>query len=157
MPVGGARSRMGALLAMHRADSHRTRAALADDVRGVARPLVRARTRWPRLSIRQGDRDRTVHPANAVALAAQWSALHGYGAAPTLDQAGLGVRRRSWGRPSQLPAVDPWTLGRLGHGIPVDPRTPDSGRVGAWVEDAGLSAARLMAKFWGLEPLGGVG
>ncbi len=149
MPVGCANTSMGAMLHMRRADTCRTRMALADDVRRAARS--RSRRYWPRLSIWQGERDRTVDPGNAEALAAQWSELHGYGPIPTSDQEVRGVRRRIWGRPNRPPSVDLWTIARMGHGFPVDSRTPASGNTGAWVVDEGLSAAQLMATFWGLD------
>jgi len=149
LPVGAARTTVGAMLAMRRADRGRTRLALADAVRSAARS--RSRKAWPRVSIWQGERDRTVDPANAEALAAQWSELHGYGPAPATDQAASGIRRRTWGRPNRLPAVDLWTLAHVGHGFPVDPRRPASGRAGAWVVDAGLCAAQHIAAFWDLD------
>jgi poly(hydroxyalkanoate) depolymerase family esterase len=149
MPVGCASTPMGAILHMRRADSRRTRKALADDVRVAARS--QSRRTWPRLSIWQGDRDRTVDPANAEALAAQWSELHGCGSMPTVDEVTPGVRRRAWGRLNRPPSVELWTIAHVGHGFPVDPHTPESGRVGAWVVDAGLCAAQLIAAFWNLK------
>ncbi len=150
MPVGCARTPMGAMLQMRRADTSRTRTALAAAVRAVTR--TRSRKIWPRLTIWQGERDRTVDPANAEALAQQWGELHALGAEPALDERTPGLRRRAWGRPNRPPAVDLWTIDSLGHGFPVDAHTPASGREGAWVVDAGLCAARLMAAFWRLEP-----
>ena len=152
MPVGCASTPIGAMLRMRRADLGRSRVALAGDARTAAGSAPRRA--WPRLSIWQGERDRVVDPGNAEALAAQWGALHGHGPAPTADQAAGGIRRRGWGRPNRAASVELWTLGGLGHGYPVDPATPASGRAGAWVVDAGLSATRLMAAFWGLEPPG---
>jgi poly(3-hydroxybutyrate) depolymerase len=149
MPAGCAKSQMGAMLHMRQADLFRTRMALANDVRNVTR--ANSRKAWPRLSIWQGERDRTVDPGNAEALAAQWSELHGYGPMPTSDHVTLGVRRRIWTRPNQPPSVDSWTLKHQGHGFPVDPGTPGGGHVGAWLADAGLSAAQLITAFWGLE------
>jgi len=149
LPVGAARTPMGAVLAMRRADRGRTRQALADAVRFAARS--RSRRTWPRVSIWQGERDRTVDPGNAEALAAQWSELHGYGPTPATDLAAPGVRRRAWGKPNRLPAVDLWTLANMGHGFPVNPHRPASGRAGAWVVDAGLCAAQHIAAFWGLD------
>ena len=149
MPVGSASTPMGAMLHMRRADSRRTRKALADDVRAAARS--QSRRIWPRLSIWQGARDRTVAPANAEAVAAQWSELHGCGSMPAVDEVTSGVRRRAWGRPNRPPSVELWSLAHIGHGFPVDPHTPESGRVGAWVVDAGLCAAQLMAAFWSLK------
>jgi poly(hydroxyalkanoate) depolymerase family esterase len=151
MPAGCAKTQMGAMLHMRQADLFRTRMALANDVRVVTRS--KSRKVWPRLSIWQGERDRTVDPGNAEALAAQWSELHGYSPIPTSDQITPGVRRRSWGRPNRPASVDLWTLQHLGHGFPIDSHATESGRAGAWVVDAGLSAAQLIAAFWGLERL----
>ena len=67
MPVGCARTPIMALARMRRADSGRSRAALAADVRGN----LRSRKSWPRLAIWQGERDQTVDPVNAEVLAAQ--------------------------------------------------------------------------------------
>ena len=151
MPVGSAKSSMMALLQSQRAEySSRTRMTLAGYVRAATRSLTR--TKWPRVSIWQGTRDRTVAPGNAEALAAQWSGLHGCEPGPTSDNmVGPGVRRRAWGRLDRPPRVELWTIANLGHGFPIDPRTPESGHVGPWVVDAGLCAAQLMAAFWGLE------
>jgi poly(hydroxyalkanoate) depolymerase family esterase len=131
MPVGCANSQVGAMLHMRRADSSRTRQALAADVRTVTR--THSRNVWPRISIWQGTRDRTVDPANAEALAAQWGELHGQVAVPRTDELTPGHRRRAWGRPDRPPSVELWTIPGIGHGFPVDPGAPESGHMGAWV------------------------
>jgi poly(3-hydroxybutyrate) depolymerase len=152
MPVGCARTQMAALLRMRRADGFRTRAGLADDVRAVTGTA--ARRKWPRLSIWQGERDRTVAPGNAELLAEQWSELHGLLDQPTRDETpAAGVRHRTWSRGDRPPAVEIFTLAGLGHGFPIDPGAPDGGRAGPWVVDAGLSGTRLMAAFWGIAPI----
>jgi poly(hydroxyalkanoate) depolymerase family esterase len=151
MPVGCAKTMAGALLQTHRADySWWTRTALADRVRAATG--AGARKKWPRITIWQGERDRVVAPGNAEALAVQWSELHGHGPAPISDDATVpGVRRREWGQPNRPVPVELWTLANVGHGFPVDPHMPGSGRVGPWVADAGLCAARFIVAFWGLE------
>lgn len=152
MPVGAASTSPMALIRMFRADPHRTRAGLAAAVR--ARAPSRGRQPWPRLSIWQGGRDRTVDPANAEVLAAQWSALHGFDEAPSADTAPLpGTRRRQWGRDAR-PAVELWTIPALAHGFPIDAGRDGVGEVGPWVLDAGIAAARHITAFWGLEPVG---
>jgi poly(3-hydroxybutyrate) depolymerase len=139
---------MQALAHMRRAPWFRTRAGLAAEVRAAA--PARATKGWPRLSIWQGLRDHTVDPRNAHALAAQWSEVHGWGEASTLEEEFTGgVRRSAWGRPAR-PAVELWTLSHTGHGFPVSSSEPGHGRVGPWVVDAGICAARRMAEFWGL-------
>ena len=149
MPVGCAKTQMGAMLHMRRADTSRSRRALADDVREVTR--ARSRKVWPRISIWQGGHDRTVDPANADALAAKWSELHGQTAVPRTDELTAGHRCRAWGRPDRPPAVELWTIPSMGHGFPVDPGAPGGGHVGPWVVSAGLSAARRIAAFWLLD------
>ena len=148
MPVGSASSAAGAVLRMRHADIGRTRQALANDVRSVSGSAMRKS--WPRLSIWQGQRDRTVDPGNAEVLAKQWGALQGLDAEPTSDRTKSGARQREWGQPNRPPAVELWTIAALGHGFPVDNTAPASGRAGAWVIDGGLCAARLIAAFWGL-------
>lgn len=148
MPVGCATTPIAAMMHMRRADTRRSRQALAGDVRTAAGPA--ARRTWPRLSIWQGEQDRTVAPENADALAAQWSELHGFGALPTHDQTTLNLRQRQWGKPGRRPAVELCTIADLGHGFPVDPKSQDGGHTGAWVTDAGVSAAQRITMFWGL-------
>ena len=149
MPVGSAKTGVGALFRMRRADSSRTRQALAGDVRAVTRSG--SRKVWPRLSIWHGDRDRTIDPVNAEVLAKQWSELHGYGSVTASDVATAAYRHRTWGRLDRQPCVELWTLADIGHGFPVNPAAPASGHIGPWVVDAGLCAARLMAAFWRLD------
>ena len=150
IPVGCAKSPMGAMLQMKRADRFRTRRGLADEVRAVT--SFSARKVWPRLTIWQGELDRTVDPGNAESLAAQWSEVHGLSADATIDERDSGVRRRAWGRPNRQASVDLWTIADLGHGFPLGADAPRKFGVGPWVVSAGISAPERMALFWGLEP-----
>ncbi|WP_294540879.1 PHB depolymerase family esterase [uncultured Rhodoblastus sp.] len=150
MPVGAAFGGASALLRMHRADRFTTRALLADAALRAAPPTVRPRV-WPKISIWQGGRDRTVDPRNAEALAAQWTALQGFD-----DSAGVeteprpGIRRRVWST-KRGAVVEFWALADMGHGFPVDSSTSEGGRSGFCVLDVGWSAARHMAQFWGID------
>ena len=60
MPVGTARTQMQALLRMRRGSPLRSRQYLAASVRAATPPRA---SNWPRLTIWQGARDRTVNPA----------------------------------------------------------------------------------------------
>lgn len=109
--------------------------------------LVRAATphqgAWPRVSIWHGDRDTTVNILNAQALAAQWGDVHGLsitGARQDLRDGALCVH---WGD-----VLEVVTVPGLGHGVPIDAR--DVGTPAPFILDAGISAARRIAEFWGL-------
>ena len=148
MPIGSASTSPMALLRMHRADPFRTRPGLVAAVR--ARTAPRGKQPWPRLSIWQGGSDRTVDPANAELLAAQWSGLHGLDTDPTTDiLSAPGLRRRCWGR-TAVPAVELCTIASMAHGFPVDAGTAGGGRPGPWVIDAGIAGALEIAAFWGI-------
>jgi feruloyl esterase len=149
MPVGIASSAAEAMLRMHRADPLRTRSGLVAAVRAAS--PARTKQAWPRLSIWQGGRDRTVHPDNSELVAAQWTGLHGLDIEPLVDRRVGGIRHRSWGKPSR-PAVEVWNISSLGHGFPVD-RGSGLGSPGPWVIDTGNSAVEHIAAFWGVGPI----
>ena len=150
MPVGSANTSAMALLRMHRGEPLQTRIGLVAALR--ASTPTRGTRPWPRLSIWQGERDRTVNPANAELLAAQWSGVHGFEAEPTTDAvAAPGLRHRSWVK-GGVAAVELWTIADMAHGFPIDAREPGGGRPGPWVVDAKIAGARRIAAFWGLEP-----
>jgi poly(hydroxyalkanoate) depolymerase family esterase len=147
LPVGTAGSAPMAMLRMHRADPWRTEAGLVAAARG-ARP---AGARWPRLSVWHGSADRSVDPAHAELLVAQWLGLHRLDfSSGRVTELRPGVFRRSWGRAAK-PAVEQWTLEGMGHGFPI----AASGRAGPWMLDAGIAAVEHIATFWGLEALPG--
>jgi len=138
LPVGAATDVGAALGRMSRA-GHEPRAALLARAQaaGGAAP-------WPRLSVWHGAADRTVDPANADALVAQWTALLGLPEAPDAEEAvAPGVRRRRWGT-----AVEQWSLAGLGHGVPATA----PGSADPFVLPAPVQAADAMARFWGLAP-----
>ncbi|HEV2673885.1 MAG TPA: PHB depolymerase family esterase [Aliidongia sp.] len=148
--LGTAGGPFEALSRLRRANGHRSRDMLASVVR-AAGPASRSRT-WPRLSIWQGEGDRTVDPAHGEILAAQWSAVNGLDPLPRADTQPMpGVHHRVWGT-ARRNSVELWTIADMGHGFPVDAKTPGCGRPGPWVLDAGIPAARHIARFWGLEP-----
>jgi poly(hydroxyalkanoate) depolymerase family esterase len=149
MPVGSAYNGASALLHMKRADRLMTRALLAEAARRAAPPTVRPRV-WPKISIWQGESDRTVDPRNAEALAAQWTALQGFDeSAAVVTEPRPGIKRRVWSTPRRA-AVEFWTIADMGHGFPIDSRA-DGGRSGFCVIDVGWPAARHMARFWGID------
>ena len=125
-----------------------------DWAKEIAR-LHPSRAKWPRLSIWQGDADKTVACVNAVEIASQWGGLHG-AALPAFTACDQTHRNP--------PPFDPvWTATRgeaetvvelrllpgFGHAAPVAPAA-GCGREGAYVANAGICAASEIAGFFGL-------
>jgi poly(3-hydroxybutyrate) depolymerase len=109
---------------------------------------------WPRVSLWQGGRDATVHPANLDELVEQWTAVHGIDR--TADQAEVedAYRRRAFADATGAVRVEAYELPALGHAVPVDPG-PGPERCGRAVADPhfadlDLCAALRIARFWGL-------
>lgn len=135
VPVGAASDLHQALLQMNQPP----RAPRAD---WVARLPQRREVSWPRLSVWHGAADRTVDPANADALVAQWTGRLGLPEAPETEwQPAPHLLRRVWGD-----AVEQWSLAGFGHAFPV----ADGAPADPFVLPAGIAAAEAMARFWGL-------
>ncbi|HEY2048127.1 MAG TPA: PHB depolymerase family esterase [Caulobacteraceae bacterium] len=117
--------------------------------------------RWPRLAIWQGQADRTVAPANAHAIAAQWLALQGLSDQPPHHEESGPVRRSVWTDRWGKPLVELDLVEGLGHGAPIAAFVgPEAlGRPGAFLLEAGVSSTLEIARFFGLtrdvEPVAG--
>lgn len=124
-------------------------AVLVDRLR-AARP---ATTRWPAISLWQGEADHVVVPANATALAAQWTALHGLPGAGTSTQ-DASARRTVWHDAGGRVAVELIFIPGMAHGVPIDA----SGRAGAgpvgeaapFILDVGVPSTLQLALGWGI-------
>ncbi len=87
--------------------------------------------RWPRVSVWQGLADTMVKPRNGQDVAVQFAALHG-----VEQNSSVVGQRMVWGDPDH-PAVELWQLPEVGHVYPTE-------------AGEGISAAHVIAKFWGL-------
>lgn len=130
----------------------RSQAEWADVVTGSgslpSSPPTSSPSAWPRAFIWQGLADTTVAPANATALALQWSGVHGASVDPD-------VVVRDDGR-----SIERWTLAGatrvelvraqgVGHVHPAD-LVAGCGRTAAFVEDTGQCGAQDAVAFFGL-------
>lgn len=107
---------------------------------------------WPRLSVWQGSADRTVAPANAEAIIAQWSGVHALAEAPDMRETVDGARRRVWHDAAGEPIVESWEVHGMGHGAPLALSGPDAiGAAMPFMHDAGVSSTEHIAAFFGLE------
>lgn len=135
LPVGAAGD-------VHEALLHMSQPPHAPREVWMARVPRREASRWPRLSVWHGGADRTVHPANADALVAQWTGLLGLSETPDAEHRPTPhVCRRVWGD-----GVEHWSLDGFGHAFPV----VDGHPADPFVLPAGIAAAEAMARFWGL-------
>ncbi|HEV7324260.1 MAG TPA: PHB depolymerase family esterase [Bosea sp. (in: a-proteobacteria)] len=105
---------------------------------------------WPTLSIWQGSADRTVAPANAAALIAQWRGVHGLRAEPSASESVDGHRRRVWRDAAGRDLIEEYSIAGMGHGTPI--AGDGIGRSGPFILAAGISSTRRIARFWNLSP-----
>jgi poly(hydroxyalkanoate) depolymerase family esterase len=106
---------------------------------------------WPAISVWHGEADRTVTPLNAEAILNQWTAVHGVDDALPLIDLADGYRRRRWRDRNGKTVLEHYSIARMGHGTPVDPRT-GIGHPGPFVLDTGISSTHHIAHSWGLIP-----
>ena len=101
---------------------------------------------WPRVSIWHGTDDPVVKPINAGELVKQWTNVHGVGAeTPSVDQLGT-ITRRIWRDADGCECVTDYSLPGVGHGTPVDDRSPPA----PFFIPAGISATQQTAEDFGL-------
>ncbi len=147
-----AASAVGQALAAMRSVPQLSAKAWGDKVRAAASPSGP----WPTISIWHGDADGTVTPAAAQALALQWCDVHGAvtpAAAPVVTGRDT---RTAWLRPDGAVAVELHLIAGLGHGAPIDSRSPDGcGAPAPWILEAGVSSSRQIAQSWGIVGLSG--
>ena len=145
LPVGAARSGMQAILRMASAGPDQSAEAWANLVRAAAPAGFTGP--WPRLSIWQGQADKTVAPENGNLLATQWRALHGLAASEMVQHVQNGVLHRVWPDDKKR-LVELWTLPTLPHAYPAGTRavTP-----GTFVEPAPVDATANIARFFALD------
>ncbi|MGV9010034.1 extracellular catalytic domain type 1 short-chain-length polyhydroxyalkanoate depolymerase [Brevundimonas sp.] len=114
-----------------------------------------ANTRPPKLSIWQGQDDRTVTPGNADLVARQWRDIAGLPSLPDATE-NVGTRQSQvWTDATGNPVLEIHRLSGLGHATPIAARAPDRiGKPSAHVVDCGHSSTHIMARMWGLTERG---
>lgn len=107
---------------------------------------------WPMLSVWQGAADRTVDPANAEAILAQWRGLHALREAPDASEVTGNATRRVWRDATGRDVVEAWTVRGMGHGTPLDAEADGIGCAGPYMLDVGISSTQHLAALWGIAP-----
>ena len=111
---------------------------------------------WPRVSVWQGDMDAVVKPANAEALVAQWSDVHGVDSAPIADTVD-DYPRKVWRR-GGVDLIESYAITGMAHGTPLATGSHDQecGAAAPFLLEAGISSSYHIAKFFGLTGHAGV-
>jgi poly(hydroxyalkanoate) depolymerase family esterase len=106
---------------------------------------------WPTISIWHGSGDRTVDPANAGAIIAQWRSLHAVDAGPDRLETVDGYPRRVWRNGQGREVIEEYSITGMGHGTPLASLGEDGcGKSGAYMLEASISSTRHICRFWGL-------
>ncbi|OAN49654.1 hypothetical protein A6A04_18975 [Paramagnetospirillum marisnigri] len=124
---------------------------MVDDWAREAERMLPRRSVWPRLSIWQGDHDKTVACVNAIQIAQQWGGLHRVGAP--------GFATCEDAPPPPKPFAPVWAAGDqvelrilqgLDHSVPVD-TAARCGTAGDHVKPFGVCAASEIVEFFGFK------
>ena len=125
----------------------------ARDWGDLVRRTAPDRENWPRLAIWHGTKDRTVSPANAMALEKQWCDLHGL-SADRVEEIDLpGITHRIWRNEDGITIVESVLIKGMDHGVPIDAtgrNGPATGQPGPFFPDIGLSSTHNIARSWNL-------
>jgi poly(hydroxyalkanoate) depolymerase family esterase len=111
---------------------------------------------WPRVSVWQGNADKTVIPSNAREILKQWTAVHGLPLTPSRQTVVDGYPREVWLGAAGEELVESYTITRMAHGTPL--ATGDAefecGASGPFLLEVGISSSFHIAKFFGLTQAG---
>src|SRR5262249_21516556 len=91
---------------------------LAQEWGDLVRRASSHRGPWPRISVWHGGADVTVRPVNAEQIIAQWTDVHGLGAAPTRSETVDGYPRKVW-RNGGEDVIESFTITSMAHGTPL--------------------------------------
>lgn len=107
---------------------------------------------WPRVQVWHGGADTTVVPANAEAIVAQWTEVHGVPAAPDREDRIERFPRRAWLGADGAPLIEHIHVTAMGHGVPLASGGGEEalGAPGAHMLDVGLSSTQRIAEFFGI-------
>ncbi len=144
VPVGCARTTVGALRCMapgsdKPAEEWRAAVAIASGSKGP----------YPAVTIWHGDADNRVSPVNLRELTEQWTTVHGLPAKPSRTERSGKITRARYDDAQGRTVVESVVVRGLTHRFPAD-AAGACGQAGDFVADAGICAARDVARFWGL-------
>ncbi|PWW00275.1 poly(hydroxyalkanoate) depolymerase family esterase [Hoeflea marina] len=104
---------------------------------------------WPTISVWHGTDDKTVVPANALAIIEQWRGVHGVDADPSHQEAIGRHIRQVWPDADGNVLIECYSISGMGHGTPID-QASGYGKRAPFMIDIGLSSTELIARSWQL-------
>ncbi|WP_026621550.1 PHB depolymerase family esterase [Ensifer sp. WSM1721] len=104
---------------------------------------------WPTIAVWHGTNDSTVTQANANAIIAQWSGVHGLSSSPSSVETVDGHKRLAWRDRSGREAIEFYLIEGMGHGTPLDVAS-GYGHTAPYMLDVGISSTLHIARSWGL-------
>lgn len=150
LPYGVAGNLQEALRTMFR--PHRYLGSELGDFVRSTRDNEKPPKRLPRVSVWQGEADRTVNPANALDLVEQWLDIHALPSMPQSVHTSDGVTRKIWTNPAGETQVELVTIAGMGHGVAngIGDDEMQYGESGAHSFAAPVSSTWSIARFFGL-------
>ncbi len=107
-------------------------------------------TRWPRVSIWNGDADYTVNVKNLNELMEQWTQVRGVDQSVDATSTVGRATRREYRDGTGRTVVETWTVSAMGHGTAVAPNE-GCGSTGGFILNVGLCSTEWSVKFFGLD------
>ena len=147
LPYGAATSVQQAFESMFQSPSRSPR-EWADLVRNASSH----RGPWPRVSVWQGNADKTVIPSNALEILKQWTEVHGLPLSPTTKTRVDGFPREVWTNEEDDELVEAYTITNMAHGAPLAMGNIEGacGTPGPFLLPVGISSSYHIAKFFGI-------
>ena len=105
---------------------------------------------WPTLSVWTGNKDKVVHPLNAIRLAKHWAMLTNTIENPVIEkQKEYQISR--WKNQQNKTLVELIEIENMGHGISVNPTLENGEIAGPFLLKTSISAANNIVEFWNIK------
>jgi poly(hydroxyalkanoate) depolymerase family esterase len=107
---------------------------------------------WPRVSVWQGNADKTVIPSNAQEILKQWTEVHGLPLSPSVKARTDGFPREIWINDAGDELIEAYTIPNMAHGTPLAIGEAEGacGSPGPFLLPVGISSTYHIAKFFGI-------
>lgn len=111
-------------------------------------------SRWPVVSLWQGDADQVVNPANQRELIKQWANVHGIDEIPDNTSVLNNIRHNVFRDANGTARLETYDIVGFNHAIAIDPGPGPAqcGITAPYVKDADICSSLEILRFWGVVP-----